>query len=197
MGRRSRSVRSVLVLFAVAVMLLGACGGNDGDEESTSGAIGSDGDEASDEGGSSGDDGGATSGAVVDPAPPGQATVSVDGLDLSFEVPGALACSIGEESITFSYRIGDNEVTLGAGANRYDEGWLGGFDLSIANPDGEQGPIGYYPAPGENGILDGSLFAIDGASMSYSGPMLKQPANDGSNPPPVDVGTGTISATCG
>jgi hypothetical protein len=69
--------------------------------------------------------------------------------------------------------------------------------LSIANPDEEPGPVGYYPAPGQNGILDESLFAVDGASMSYVGPMLKQPANDGTNPPPVDVGTGTISATCG
>lgn len=177
--------------MGVASALLGACGGGNTDE-STSAEAASDASAASEDGSSGG-----SAGAVVDPAPPGQATASVDGLDLSFELPGALTCSIGDDTITFSYRIGDNEITLGAGANRYDDGWLGSIDLRVANPDDEAGPIGYYPAPGEAGILDESLFAIDGASMSYSGPMLKQPANDGSNPPPVDVGNGTISATCG
>ena len=46
------------------------------------------------------------------------------------------------------------------------------------------------------GVLDESLFTVDGSTMSYSGPMLKQPANDGSQPPPVEVGEGTIRATC-
>ena len=117
-------------------------------------------------------------------------------MDLEFELPGALSCSISDESLTYSYRIGDNEITLGGGLNRADDGWIGSISLTIANPDGEQGPIAYYPAPGENGILDGSLITIDGSSVEYDGPMLKQPANDGSQPPPVDVGTGRIVATC-
>ena len=95
--------------------------------------------------------------------------------------------------ITFSFRIGDNEVTLGAGANRYETGWLGNIDMTVANPDGEEGPISYFPDLAEHG--DAGL-AFDGNSMSYSGPMQKSPRNDGSNPPPIDVGDGVISVTC-
>ncbi len=188
-------MEKILVMMGVVVMVLGACGGEDASNsaevvsDTDAGLDGEAGDAAS------GDD--ASANAVVAAPPPGQATTSVDGLDLSFELPGALDCSISDDAITFSYRVGDNEITLGAGANRVDDGWMGSIALSVANPDEEPGPIGYYPAPGENGVLDESLFAVDGASMSYVGPMLKQPANDGSNPPPVDVGTGTISATCG
>jgi hypothetical protein len=179
-----------MVVTGVAFTLLAACGGGDTASGST--------DSVSDASAGSNDgQGGGSAAAVVDPAPPGRATASVDGLELSFELPGALACSISDDAITFSYRIGDNEITLGGGANRYDEGWMGSIDLQIANPDDEPGPIAYYPAPGEGGMLDESSFAVDGASMSYSGPMVKQPANDGSNPPPVDVGNGTVSATCG
>ena len=119
--------------------------------------------------------------------------VTVDGQDFTLTEPGALECSIAEDAITFSFRIGDNEVTLGGGANLYDTGWLGSVDLRVANPTSEPGPISYFPDLAVNG--DG--IAIDGASMSYTGPMQKQPANDGGNPPPVDVGQGTISATCG
>jgi len=119
--------------------------------------------------------------------------VTVDGQDFTLTEPGALECSIAEDAITFSFRIGDNEVTLGGGANLYDTGWLGSVDLRVANPTSEPGPISYFPDLAVNG--DG--IAIDGASMSYTGAMQKQPANDGSNPPPVDVGQGTISVTCG
>ena len=117
--------------------------------------------------------------------------VSVDGLDFTLTEPGALACTIADDSITFSFRIGDNEVTLGAGANRYDK-WLGSINLRIGNPEGEAGPISYFPdlAASSDGI------AIDEGSFSYAGPMMKQPANDGSNPPAVDVGDGVISVTC-
>ena len=133
---------------------------------------------------------------MVNPAPAGQATVSVDGQQFTFELSGGLDCSISEEALTFAYRIGDNEVTLGGGANREDDGWLGSIRLTVANPDSEPGPISYYPDVGDGIFIDGSLIAVDGDSMSYSGPMEKQPANDGTNPPPIDVGNGTISATC-
>lgn len=106
---------------------------------------------------------------------------------------GALDCKVAEDAITFSFRIGDNEVTLGGGANHYDEGWFGSIDLRVANPQGEEGPVSYFPDLATNS----DSVAVDGNSMSYSGPMQKQPPNDGSNPPPVDVGDGTISVTCG
>ena len=98
--------------------------------------------------------------------------------------------------MTYSFRQGDNEVTLGAGVNRVDGGWMGSISLTIANPIGEDGPIAYYPVPGDLGVLDEGLFVIDGNSVMYDGPMLKQPANDGSQPPPVEVGDGTVVATC-
>jgi hypothetical protein len=60
------------------------------------------------------------SGEIVDPQPPGQATVSVDGQEWTLTEPGAGDCSIAADAITFSFRIVDNEFTLGAGANLYD-----------------------------------------------------------------------------
>ena len=191
-----------LVAWPAALTLtltLTACGddgGSGGPEVVTDGGASA----AAQSGGAQADDGDTSgagvSGVVVEPASPGQATARVDGLELAFELPGALGCSISDDSITYSYWIGDNEVTLGAGLNRVDGGWMGSIDLSVANPEGEPGPIAYYPAPGQQGALEGPLIAVDGQSMSYSGPMVKQPANDGNNPAPVDVGTGTISATC-
>ncbi len=117
----------------------------------------------------------------------------VDGQTFTLTEPGALACSITKDAITISFRIGDNEITLGGGANRYDAGWLGSIDLRVANPDGEPGPISYFP----DLAAHGDRIAIDGDSVSYVGPMQKQPPNDGTNPPPVDIGDGAISATCG
>ncbi len=143
------------------------------------------------EGGESGGSG--TDGAgVVDPQPPGQALVSVDGQEYVLTEPGALACTLADDAITFSFRIGDNEVTLGAGANETDGQWLGSVDLRVADPGGEPGPIAYFP----DLVTNSGGVAIDGDSFSYSGPMQKQPANDGSNPPPVDVGDGLITITC-
>ena len=167
------------------VLVLGACGGDDAGSTSTDDTV---------QGSSTGEaTGGGGGGAVVDPQPPGQAMVMVDGQEYTLNEPGAIACTIGQDAITFSFRIGDNEVTLGGGANQNDNEWLGGIDLRIANPAGEPGPINYSPDLAAHG--DG--IAVDGESMSYSGPMRKQPANDGSNPPPIDVGDGTISVTCG
>ena len=116
----------------------------------------------------------------------------VDGLEYTLTEPGAVACNIGGDSVSFSFRIGDNEVTLGGGASLSDGAWFGAIELVVANPEGENGPISYYPDLSTN--AEG--IALTGSSMSYSGPMLKQPAQDGSNPPPVDVGEGTISVTC-
>ncbi len=163
-------------MVATVVLVAGACGTSDGAPES---------------GGNSGD-GGSAGGVVVNPQPPGQAMAVVDGLEYTLTEPGGFACSITPDEISIAFRIGDNEVVLGGGVNLYDTGWSGGIDLRVANPDGEDGPISYFAnlASIANGI------AVDGDSMSYSGPMQKQPANDGSNPPPVDVGEGSFSATC-
>ncbi len=196
MSANAGTSKQWLPAVAVAALVFSACGGeSDGADPSDRAddepaAVGSD-------GGGSGDSGSASSAGSIDDAPPsGQATASVDGLDVAFELPGASVCTISDEALTYSYRIGDNEVTLGAGVNRVDEGWMGSIALTVANPAGEQGPIAYYPKPGDLGVLDESLFTIDGDTAMYVGPMLKQPANDGSQPPPVEVGTGTVIATC-
>lgn len=181
-------------IFALALALT-ACGDDDGDSGSSD--VVTDGGASAPAATGDGESPGSTnSGAVVDPAEPGHATARVDGLDFAFDLPGALDCTISDDVITISYRIGDNEVSLGGGLNRDDRGWFGNIVLRVANPDAEPGPISYYPTPGEAGAIDQSRIAVDGQSMSYSGPMLKQPPNDGSNPAPVDAGDGTISATC-
>jgi hypothetical protein len=176
--RKETQVRQALTLLPALVLVLAACGGGDSASDEASGDNGS---------GSA-----ASSGDVVDRQAPGQATASVDGQNFTFTEPGALDCTITEDAITFSFRIGDNEVTLGGGANLYDTAWLGNINLRVANPEGEDGPVGYFP----DLAMNGDAVAIDGDSMSYSGPMQKQPPNDGSNPPPVDVGDGKISVTC-
>jgi hypothetical protein len=183
--------RSVAML--VLVLVLAACGGGGPDGSSSDDTPSGDGaaDTSSEAEAGAGDLG--SGGEVVDPQPPGQATVSVDGQEWAFTEPGATACTIATDAIGFSFRIGDNEVTLGGGANLYDTGWLGGIDLRVADPDGADGPVTYFP----DLAADGAGIAIDGDSMSYSGPMQMQPPNDGSNPPPEDVGDGTISVTCG
>lgn len=183
---------------AIVLIVLGlaACGGGDDSaepEQDATGAVPADDGVAVDEAPAS-DDGDDVSGggAIVNRQQAGQALVSVEGQEYAMSEPGALACSISDESITFSFRIGDNEVTLGAGANLYDTGWLGNITTTVGNPTGEEGPIIYFPDLAANG----DRLVIDGNSASYSGPMQKQPRNDGSNPPPVDVGDGIISVTC-
>lgn len=195
-------MKRILVAVVVMLVALGACGDDEGDSNASDVVSDSDGNagaepDADDSGESDSADGDAPGSPAGEAPRPGTATASVDGLDLTFDVPNALSpCSIGDDSITFAFGVDGEELTLAAGANRVDGGWMGSIALDVANPDGETGPIAYYPAPGENGVLDESLFTVDGSTMSYSGPMLKQPANDGSQPPPVEVGDGTIRATC-
>ena len=181
---RTGGVLALALLVGVA-----ACGGDDDTADSPSPAAA---DDSSDSAGSesAGDDN--SGGAVTNPQPAGQAMVSVDGQEFTLTEPGAIGCALADDSITFSFRIGDNEITLGAGANRTADDWFGGIDFRIANPSAEAGPINYFPdlPTSSSGIV------VDGQSFSYSGPMLKQPPNDGSNPPPVDAGEGTISITC-
>ena len=195
-------MKPVVVGVLVMVLTLGACGDDDGDSAASDSPseVGGTEDAApaeEDSAAPESSDESQAGAAPVDAPPPGTATASVDGLDLTFDVPNEFSpCSIGDDAITFGFGVDGEDYTLAAGANRVDGGWIGSIALDVANPDGEAGPIAYYPAPGENGVLDDSLFTVDGSSMSYSGPMLKQPANDGSLPPPVSVGDGTIRATC-
>lgn len=181
------------VLAALMVAGLAACGS--GDDDTTTPAPNDDGAAAPADGGEPDEDadGVGGGGSITDAQPAGQAFAAVDGLEFTLQQPGGLDCTVSPEAITFSYSIGDNEITLGAGANFYeDQGWLGGINLRVANPESEDGPITYFP----DLTAHGDRIVVDGASVSYSGPMMKQPANDGSNPPPVDVGDGTISITC-
>lgn len=165
-----------LVLTLSATLILVACGGSDG------------------EGGGDSSDGGsgegAISGTVVDQQPPGQAVVSVDGEEFTFETPGLTDCNVEPDTFTFSYVIGDNDVGLAGGANLYENGWLGDITLRVFR---DNLPYQYFP---DQDALDDGI-AISGDSISYSGPMLMRPPNDGSNPPPESVGDGTISVTCG
>lgn len=178
-----------LVTMLVAGLALGACGGDDDDAEGETGS----GEETSVADSSSTDDDGG--GAVLDAAPAGEGTASVDGLDISFVTDVSNGnCLISDESITFGFAAADGVTTMAGGMNRSSGQWAGSILIRVPNPDGE-GFIQYYPATVEGGTLQGSI-GVDGSSMVYSGPIEMQPVNDGSNPPPVDVGDGTISATC-
>lgn len=166
-----------LGLGLLAGLLIIACGGN-GVSDSDAGSL---------EGGSGEE---SSAGGVVDVQPAGQAHVSVDGEEFTFDTPGLTACNVESDTFTFSFVLGDNQVGLAGGANLYDDGWLGDITVRVIR---DNLPYQYYP---DEGGLDSSL-AIDGDSISYSGPMLMRPPNDGSNPPAESVGDGTISVTCG
>lgn len=172
-----RPVRGLAVL-AVALALCSCGGGSSDTSGANQPATNSD----------TGSDGGG--GAVVDKQAPGHAIASVDGLEYSFELPGGLACKVTDEEFSFSYRIGENEVALGGGATASDGEWFGSMTLQIF---ADEGGIEYSAMLIENP----SAIAIDGNSVSYSGPMEKySPSNDGSPPVAEDVGDGTFSATC-
>jgi len=180
--------RLMIVLLALAMT---ACGGGGSDDAATD--TGTDDTVAgseSDDGGN----GGSSSGQVVDPQPPGQATVSVDGQEFMFHTLGPSDCIIETDRLNFAFVIEETSATLAAGANLTDDGWQGDIKLRILDEEGK--PVQYYLQSAEGLMIQGTI-AVDGDSMSFSGPMEMQPPNDGSNPPPVDVGDGTISATCG
>lgn len=185
------------MLLAVLVLVVAACGGGDsGDDNGTD--TGTDGTtagtESGDDDGSNGGDSDSSSGEVVDPQPPGQATVSVDGQEFVFDTLGPSPCNIEADSISFAFAIEETSATLGGGANLTDDGWQGDILMRIFDEEGL--PVQYY-LQSEEGLMILGDIAVDGNSMSFSGPMEMQPPNDGSNPPPVEVGDGTISATCG
>lgn len=185
-------MRRATALLAALVLILTACGGGDG-ATSDNGRAADDSVSSSDQSTSDGENGGSGGGEIANAQPPGQATVAVEGKEYVLDLSPAVDCSIAVDSITFSFWVGDNSVVLGGGANLYADGWLGNIQLQVSEPEDQDGPIAYFPD--QDSMDDG--IAISGDSMSYSGPMMKQPPNDGSNPPPVDVGEGTISVTCG
>ena len=172
--------------FAVAaIVVLGACGGGAEPADTTGGAGGATAAPAGDGGG------GGSTGDVVNRQPPGQATASVDGQEFTLTAPGGLACSVTDEEWGFSFIIGDNEVTVGGGATASDGGWFGSLSLRVVADDGTTEYVARL-------IDNPAAIAVDGASVSYSGPMDKYPpAPPGELPQPIDVGDGVISATCG
>jgi hypothetical protein len=190
-------------LIVVLLFLLAACGGDDSDADASDAESGdaataasddseSD-DSGSDDGGS--DDGGSddsgSGGGVVDAPPPGTAFAMVDGQEFTFDLPGGLPCEVSEDEFSFSFRIGDNEVVVGGGATRSGGEWFGSMSLQVFADNN----VTDYSA---NIIDNPSAIAVDGQSASYSGPMQKAaPTEDGSPPQLEDVGTGTISFTCG
>lgn len=184
-----------LHLFSVGLLFVTAACGDDGNEIGGGDASESaPSDEATSDGGAPDDEqpDGADDSEVADPQLPGRAIVSVEGREFTLTEPGALDCTVTEDAVTFSFRIGDNEVTLGGGADHSDDVWLGSVEVRIADPGGEPGPITYFVTlPDESSGL-----AVDGDSFSYTGPLKKQPSNDGSNPVPVDAGLGLVSLTC-
>lgn len=165
-------------IAGVVTMLLVACGGGGGESPDTAREDTS-------------SDGAAGTGAVADPQPPGQGKAIVDDLELTFTEPGATPCRVEEDEFGFSFIIGDNEIVFGGGGVRgRDGGWSTAPRLVIANPEGEPGPISYQFVVGSEEVVTA------GNSASVTGPMEKQPANDGSNPLPVAVGDGVFTFTC-
>lgn len=185
------------MMTVLLALVLAACGGdNSGDDATDTGTDDTvaSGESNADDGGESSGDSDSSSGDVVDPQPPGQATVSVDGQEFMFDTLGPSDCNIGNDSLSFAFVIEETSATLAAGANLTDDGWQGDIRLGILDEEGR--PVAYYLQSAEGLMIQGTI-VVDGNSMSFSGPMEMQPPNDGSNPPPVDVGDGTISATCG
>lgn len=198
-------MKSKLASTVVLLLLLVACGDDSGGD--TAGGSSQGAGMATDSAGSSEDgtaatdsadsadagsetDGGGARG-VVDPQPAGSAIAVVDGQEFAFDLPGGLACQVSEDEFSFSFRIGDNEVVVGGGATQSNGEWFGSVSLDVFADNNVTG----YSA---NIIDNPSAIAIEGNSVSYSGPMEKLvPTGDGSVPQPEDVGNGTISFTCG
>jgi hypothetical protein len=194
-------MKSRMTLTLVLLLSLTACGDDSGGDtagrSSDDGTVASDSDsgtaatDSADSGDAGSDSGSGGSGGVVDPQPPGNAIAVVDGQEFAFDLPGGLACQVSEEEFSFSFRIGDNEVVVGGGATRSNGEWFGSVSLQVFADNN----VTDYSA---NVIDNPSAIAIDGNSVSYSGPMEKRaPTEDGSVPEPEDVGNGTISFTCG
>jgi hypothetical protein len=165
------------------MVLIAACAGESGPESTTS-------DGAGEPVAATAGDGGA-GGGVANRQPPGQGAATVDGQEFTFNMPGGVPCKVTDEEFSFSYFIGDNEVTIGGGASIQGGKWFGSLSMRIAADDGT---TEYVAKMNDN---PGAV-AIDGDSVSYAGPMDKYlPAPPGKLPEGVDVGNGVFTATCG
>jgi len=179
-----------LWLPIASMIILGACGGSgaetDGSvDDSTAGGGGGTA-VATPGGGGTG-----STGAVANRQPPGQGAATVDGQEFTFNTPGGVACKVTDEEFSFSYIIGDNEITIGGGASIQNGQWFGSLSMRVTADDGT---TEYVAKLNDN---PGAV-AIDGDSVSYAGPMDKYlPAPPGELPQPVDVGDGVFTATCG
>jgi len=174
-----------LLLPVVSMAMLAACGGateTDGTGEGSGGGAAA----PTTAGG-----GASSGGQVVDRQPPGTGYASVDGQEYTFTTPGGVACKVSDDEFSFSFIQGDNEVTIGGGGSIQANGWFGSVSMRIisANDSTE-----YAAQINDNP----DAVAVDGSSVSYSGPMVKYlPAPPGELPEPIDVGNGVFSATCG
>ncbi len=177
-------MRRRLILIAILAMTVTACGGDGGEPSSQAGAS-DNGDDATTEESLSGDGDAA---GVIDAPPPGQATASVDGESYTFDVQGPVGCSITDSEFNFGFIIGDNDVSVGGGGTASESEWRGRIDLAVQEAEG----ITNYFADFASG--DGGTVAVEGNSMSYSGPW--QALRPGSSEA-ESVGDGTISVTCG
>ena len=186
----TRTITFTLLGFGlVFALFLGACGDDAADTTPTSSsdvtptdaeAVGSADVATSDES------------TAVDAAPAGQAMATVDGREFSWDLPGAVPCDIQEGEFSFAFRSDANDTTLGGGGFRSDSDWGGEILITVPEPQGEIGVTQYFVNLAENG--DGLDIRADG--LTYSGPWMMRPPNDGSNPPPVDAGEGTLTLTC-
>jgi hypothetical protein len=177
-------VKRVLLILGCFALVLSACGGADGagTNDTASGQV----DQPSNTGG----DGESASDDVVNRQPSGRGYASVDGVEYTFDTPGGQDCRVAADDFGFSYIIGDNEVVFGGGASVSGGQWFGTITLRVF-ADNNVTTYTALVVDNPDGI------AIDGDSVSYSGPMEKTAPNpDGSVGDPVDVGEGVFSSTC-
>jgi hypothetical protein len=174
-----------LLLPVLTILVLAACGGASETDGSDNGSGGGGGAAATAAGGASG-----SGGEVVDRQPPGTGYASVDGQEYTFTTPGGVACRVSDDEFSFSFIQGDNEVTIGGGGSIQANGWFGSVSMRIVMDDGS---TEYSAQINDNP----DAVAVDGSSVSYSGPMVKYlPAPPGELPEPIDIGDGVFSATC-
>lgn len=177
-----RNVRKLALLTAL-IMAIAACGGSGTDPET-------EGDQNAPAQDSDGGEREAppVSPDVVDRQPSGQAHVVVDGLDYTFDTFGPSDCNVESFQFGFSFIIGENEVSLTGGGTSNIQEWATNLAMRVFNATDDGAPVTYANPVGSGS--DG--LAIDGNSVSYSGPIEKKVPNAD----PVDVGEGTISVTC-
>lgn len=188
MRPRTLTNRALVAIVMAAALVLGACGGNGSSEPPA--ASTQDEAPAASGNGEAGDAGASDNN--VDPVPAGQATASVDGHDFVWDLPGAVPCNIQDGEFSISFRTEADSTTLGAGGFHSNSGWGGDMVIEVPEPAGAVGVTQYFVNLTDNG----DLLNIGANSLSYSGPWMMRPPNDGTNPPPVEVGSGTLSVTC-